>query len=71
MSQKSSLPQPAESVSRVLTADSRNPSDEISWQLRASPNVDLGVQSRSEVEWIVSESARLVCPGFADVLVGR
>jgi hypothetical protein len=31
----------------------------------------LGVQSRSEVEWIVSESDRLVCPGFADVLIGR
>jgi hypothetical protein len=31
----------------------------------------LGVQSRSEVEWIVPESARLVCPDFADVLIGR
>ena len=30
----------------------------------------LGVQSRSEVGWIVSESPRLVCPSFADVLVG-
>jgi hypothetical protein len=30
----------------------------------------LGVQSRSEVGWIVSESAGLVCPSFADVLVG-
>lgn len=33
--------------------------------------VSLGVQSRSEVEWIVSESARLVCPDVADVLIGR
>ena len=31
----------------------------------------LGVQSRSEVGWIVSESPGLVCPSFADVLVGR
>jgi hypothetical protein len=31
----------------------------------------LGVQSRSEVEWIVSESAWLACPGFADVFIGR
>ena len=30
----------------------------------------LGVQSRSEVGWIVSELPRLVCPSFADVLVG-
>ena len=30
----------------------------------------LGVQSRSEVGWIVSESPGLVCPSFADVLVG-
>src|SRR4051794_32851143 len=30
----------------------------------------LGVQSRSEVGWIVSESPWLVCPSFADVLVG-
>jgi hypothetical protein len=28
------------------------------------------VRSRSEVGWIVSESAGLVCPSFADVLVG-
>ena len=30
----------------------------------------LVVQSRNEVGWIVSESPRLVCPSFADVLVG-
>src|SRR3954452_6334653 len=30
----------------------------------------LGVQPRSEAGWIVSESPRLVCPSFADVLVG-
>jgi len=30
----------------------------------------LAVQSRCEVGWIVSESAGLVCPDFADVLVG-
>ena len=30
----------------------------------------LAVQSRSEVGWIVSELPRLVCPSFADVLVG-
>src|ERR1700745_1573174 len=31
---------------------------------------ELGVQSRSEVGWIVSESAGLGCPSLADVLVG-
>jgi hypothetical protein len=30
----------------------------------------LGVQSRSEVGWVVSESPGLVCPSFAEVLVG-
>mgnify|MGYP003411521968 CR=1 FL=1 len=30
----------------------------------------LGVQSRSEMGWIVSESPGLVCPSLADVLVG-
>ena len=36
----------------------------------ALADLALGVQSRSEVGWIVSESPRLVCPSFADVLVG-
>jgi uncharacterized protein (DUF2147 family) len=31
----------------------------------------LGVQSRSEVGWIVSEASRVVCPRVADALVGR
>jgi hypothetical protein len=30
-----------------------------------------GVQSRSEVGWIVSEASRVVCPRVADALVGR
>jgi hypothetical protein len=34
---------------------------------RAGP----GVQSRSEVGWIVSEASRVVCPRVADALVGR
>src|SRR4051812_43460250 len=40
---------------------------------RSTPRTSVGrwgVQSRSEVGWIVSESPRLVCPSFADVLVG-
>src|SRR6516162_5234637 len=36
----------------------------------ATPTSALGVQSRSEVGWIVSESVGLVCPSFADMLVG-
>src|SRR5262245_8418519 len=35
-----------------------------------SAKVVLGVQSRSEVVWIVLEAIGLVCPSFADGLVG-
>src|SRR5450631_3141674 len=31
----------------------------------------LGVQSRGEVGWIVSEASRVVCPRVADAFVGR
>jgi hypothetical protein len=33
--------------------------------------IALVVRSRGEMGWIVSESARLICPDFADVLIGR
>ena len=36
----------------------------------AAPVNVLGVQSRSEVGWIVSEAVWVVSPGFADPFVG-
>ena len=57
-------------IQRSVAVRDRTPSHPVGGVQRTGCHeASLGVRSRGEMGWIVSESARPICPDFADVLM--